>query len=117
VASRQRPRGATHLKGLGNRHRLQRERLMRAHVDGSPCGLCGRPMYRDRAQNHDGQPLHADHEVPRAIAGPQSLATRLVCGSCNTREGGRLRAAIAAGRSEPIEPIEPDRTGLAFAWP
>lgn len=109
------PRGKTTTSGLGHRHRLQRERLLRMLVDGSPCELCGRPRYRDAARNHDGQPLHADHPVPRAIAGPSQLATRLCHGSCNTASGGRLRAALAG--QQVSDDSEPDRSGLAMQWP
>lgn len=109
------PKGKTHLAGLGNRHRLQRDRLLRLHIDGSGCPECGRPIFRDKDLNPGAMPLHADHwPIPRAIAGPHALASRLTCGPCNLSAGGRLRAELAAGHSEPVEP---DRTGLAFAWP
>ena len=84
-------------------------------VEGSPCELCGRPRFRDAARNPDGMALHADHPIPRAIAGPHSLATRLVHGSCNTREGGRLRATLAGQAVS--DDSDRDLTVLAFAWP
>lgn len=87
---------------------------MRAHVDGSPCELCGRGMWRDKTLNFDGISLHADHEIPRAVAGPMALASRLVHGSCNSRSGGLLGAALhGKGIREPDD----ERTRLAFAWP
>jgi hypothetical protein len=116
MPSRRQPKGLTHTKGLGNRHRLQRERLLRMHVDGQPCPICQAPMHRDAARNRDGMALHADHwPVPRAIAGPQSLASRLVCGSCNCAAGGRLRAALAG--QQVSDDSDRDLTVLAFAWP
>lgn len=116
VARKQSPRGQTTLSGLGQRHRVNREKLLRALVDGSPCpGGCGNPIYRDPARNHDHRPLHADHwPIPRAIAGPHALASRLICATCNLAAGGRLRAELAGER---VSDAEPDRTGLVFAWP
>lgn len=111
-------KGQTTLSGLGHRHKMQRERLLRLHVDGSPCpgDGCGRPIYRDKARNPGGMSLHADHwPIPRALAGPGVLASRLVCGPCNLAAGGRLRAELAAERLS--EYSEPDRTGLVFPWP
>jgi hypothetical protein len=113
--ARPKPKGRTTLSGLGQQHRVNRERLLRALVDGSPCDLCGRPRFRDPLMNFDGKPLHADHELPRAIAGPRQLATRLVHATCNLAAGGRLRAAIAGERLS--EAIEPERGRLAFPWP
>lgn len=72
-------------KGMGSAHRTQRQHLLRAHVDGTPCELCGRPMYRDEHRNHDGLPLHADHVHKRMDGGTK--ATRLLHGSCNSRDG------------------------------
>jgi len=95
---------------------MQRERLLQALVEGSGCPICDRPMFRDKARNHDGLPLHADHwPIPRAIAGPRALASRLTCGSCNMAAGGRLRAAIAGERMSDHSEADHDR--LAFAWP
>ena len=109
MTTRKQPRGRTTLSGLGHRHRTQRERLLQALPDGSACPLCSEPMWKRT------QKLHADHSVPRAIAGPHGLADRIVHQSCNTREGGRLRAALAG--QQVSEHSEPNRTGLAFAWP
>jgi hypothetical protein len=92
-------------KGLGHRHRLQRERLLRAHIDGTPCDLCGEPMLRQ-------QQLQADHSTPRAIAGVHHLADRLVHASCNASAGARLGNAMRANESH-----DADRERLAFAWP
>jgi hypothetical protein len=102
-------RGSTHLKGLGNRHRLQRERLMRALPDGSPCPICQLPMWKGT------QRLHADHEVPRAIAGPHALATRIVHGHCNESAGGRLAAELNGRSHSGLSEL--DRSNLAMPWP
>jgi hypothetical protein len=107
MTRRKQATGVTHRKGLGNRHRLQRERLLRALPDGSPCPICQLPMWKST------QRLHADHEVPRAIAGPHALATRIVHGACNEAEGARLSNA----RRSHSGLSEPDRRGLAMPWP
>lgn len=109
-------KGRTHTAGLGRKHQLARERLLRAHVDGSPCPECQRPLCRDAWRNHDGRPPHADHHpVPRALAGPGVMPSRLTCAECNLRAGGQLRAVLAAERLG--EHNEPDRSGLVFDWP
>jgi hypothetical protein len=102
------PRQTTKAKGLGHPHRMQRERLLRAHVEGSECELCGRPMYR-------AQGLQADHVIPRVIAGPRALATRLVHASCNARAGAVLGNQLRQDDEPFGERGEPER--LAFPWP
>jgi hypothetical protein len=80
------------------------------HVDGSLCGICQRPMFKAT------QRLHADHwPVPRAIAGPRALASRLVHGACNESEGSKL-ALVLSGKSL-SEQSKPDRSNLAMRWP
>lgn len=74
------PRTTTE-KGLGWEHQKQREQLLRAHKDGTPCWWCGLPMYRDKTRNWDGEPLHADHTQARANGGHK--ADRLLNGRCN----------------------------------
>lgn len=108
MASRRQPRGETHRKGLGNRHRLQRERLLRVLPDLSPCPICGEVMRKgiDR--------LDADHSQPRALYGPRQLADRITHSACNRSEGARLGNAL---RSHSALSDEPDLTGLSFAWP
>jgi hypothetical protein len=108
MPSRKPARGKTTTSGLGHRHKLQRERLLRMLVDGSPCPLCGLPMFKQT------QRLHADHSQPRAIHGPHVLADRIVHASCNMREGGRLRAALAG---QVVDDSDRDLTVLAMAWP
>jgi hypothetical protein len=103
------PRGATHLKGLGQRHRQQRERLLRLHVEGSPCQLCGEPMLKS------SQRLQADHSIPRAIAGPHGLADRLVHAACNARAGAILGNQLNGRSHSGLS--EPNRTNLAMPWP
>jgi hypothetical protein len=113
MAAKKTPRGLTHRKGLGNRHRLWREGALRALVDGSSCELCDLPRFRDPAMNHDQMALEADHVVPRAIAGPRALPSRLVHASCNRRAGAILGNALRRERGDDGEP----RGRLAFAWP
>jgi hypothetical protein len=82
------------------------------HVDGEPCGICKRPMFKAT------QRLHADHwPVPRAIAGPRALASRLVHSWCNESEGGRLAAALNGNGNSSSRRSKPDRTNLAMRWP
>lgn len=81
-------------RGLGWAHQQQRERLLRAHRDGTPCWWCGEPMYRDRTRNPDHDPsssdpasgsLAADHSRARADGGDR--ADRLLHGRCNKQRG------------------------------
>jgi len=115
VASRKPARGKTTTSGLGHRHKLQRDRLLRMLVEGSPCPICGRGLFRDAARNHDGWPLHADHSMPRAVAGPHVLADRLTCATCNLSAGGKLRATLAG--QQVSDDSDRDMTVLAFPWP
>lgn len=105
----------TTAKGLGWRHKQQRERLFRNHIEGSACELCGRGMFRDPLRNFDQQPLHADHSKPRATHGVHQLADRLTHGSCDARAGQRLGQALL-GRSV-SDDTEPEPTRLVFPWP
>ena len=83
------PRSTT-ARGLGWEHQKQRERLLAAHRDGTPCWWCGEPMYRS-------QPLDADHEEARAHGGTR--ASRLLHSRCNRsrKDGARddQRPAVA----------------------
>jgi 5-methylcytosine-specific restriction endonuclease McrA len=104
-----RPRPTTTAKGLGYRHRQQREHLLRLHVEGSPCGMCCQPMFK-----HQG--LDADHSIPRALGGAHRLADRLVHASCNSRAGARLGNLLRRGDDwcdETANIVAP----LAFPWP
>lgn len=99
-----RPNRNTSRDGYGHRHREQRKRLIRAHVDGTPCWWCGEPMYRDQA-------LDADHSTPLAAgAGAYARADRLLHASCNRQRGDgsrdHQRPALA---DEPIPHV--------FPWP
>ncbi|MFE5699963.1 hypothetical protein [Rhodococcus koreensis] len=95
-------------RGLGWAHQQQRERLLRAHVDGTPCWWCGLPMYRDPARNWDGKPLEADHSRARSKGGTK--ADRLLCSGCNRsrQDGGR-------DHQRPILREQP--RPQAFPWP
>lgn len=76
--------GSTTARGLGWRHQQQRARLLRTTPDGTPCGECGRPMWKGT------QALDADHVVPRSLGG--RLATRLLHASCNRSRGNGTRS-------------------------
>lgn len=115
-------------RGLGWTHQKQREQLLRAHVDGTPCWWCDRPMYRDRTRNWDYDPtstdaasgsLAADHSQARAHGGTH--ADRLLHGRCNKQrqDGSRdhLRPAITG--SDPAGGLSGD-DGLGIrliGWP
>ncbi|MFC9555565.1 hypothetical protein ACFTWF_32540 [Rhodococcus sp. NPDC056960] len=95
-----RPARTTTEKGLGWQHQKQRDRLLRAHTDGTACWWCDQPMYRDKTRNHDGEALAADHTHARANGG--TTADRLLHGRCNKERGkgdrDHLRPALAAQR-------------------
>ena len=85
-------------RGLGWEHQKRRERLLKDHLDGSPCYWCGLPMFRDRASNWDYDPasadrasgsLAADHSHARAHGGTHS--DRLLHGYCNKSRGDGSR--------------------------
>lgn len=69
-------------RGLGWEHQQQRARLLGAHVEGTLCDLCGRPMYV-------AQGLDADHSLARSRGG--TVADRLLHASCNRSAGAALR--------------------------
>lgn len=102
-------RKTTTERGLGYAHRKQRDKLMRSHVDGSPCPcldddacgpacLCrphgeGQPMWRDAGRNADGMPLEADHTLSRSQGGKK--ADRLMLATCNrSRQDGMRNAPV-----------------------
>lgn len=95
------PSRSAHQRGLGAIHRRQRDRLLAAHVDGSPCWWCGRPTFRDPGLNWDGRPLEADHSLARVHGG--RVADRLLCSTCNRQRGD--------GRRDHLRPAV---TGQAF---
>lgn len=74
-------RGTTTQAGYGWTHQQDRARLLAAHIDGTRCAHCGRPMYRS-------QKLQADHSKPRALGGQR--ADRLLHASCNLSRGATL---------------------------
>jgi hypothetical protein len=109
-------RGTTSQAGYGWDHQKARARLIRALVDGTPCGYCGQGMWR-------GQALHADHSVPRVLGG--SEADRLVHASCNLRAGARLGNRLrgarrhghpVAGRPAPLPPLPGGGTPRLPEW-
>lgn len=99
---KQQPRklAGTTERGYGWRHQQQRQRLMRAHKDGTPCSHCGKPMYRDPAKNFDGAPLEAQHADPLAnhadkLSAP--LASELMHRFCNRSLGDGSRGSAPVG--------------------
>ena len=80
--------GNTTQVGLGYAHQQARRAAISAMPDGTPCQLCGRPMWKQT------QKLHYDHVIPRVLGGTDG-PMRIVHAACNilagTRLGNRLR--------------------------
>lgn len=102
-------RRTTTQRGLGYGHKQNKLRLLRAHVDGTPCWWCGEPMFKE-------QGLQPDHEIPRSQGGV--LANRLLHSWCNNQrqDGARdhLRPALT-GRK--LKADQPDIGTLVMTWP
>ena len=83
-------RGTTTQRGLGPRHRTQRDRQLAALIDGTPCRRCGQPRYHPARcpLPPDGHPDHA----PR-IDGGDGQDSDLEHAYCNRAAGARLSAA------------------------
>lgn len=123
LPEQQRTRTTTE-KGLGWAHQKQREKLLRAHQDGTPCWWCGMPMYRDRTRNPDHDPastdpasgsLAADHEHARANGGDH--AGRLLHGRCNKQRGKGDRDHERPALGDRPAPDTPRPNGTnALAW-
>ena len=95
-------------RGLGWQHQKQRDRLLKAHTDGSPCYWCNRPMFRLASNNWDGNPLEADHSQARSRGG--ATADRLLHKRCNaSRQDGSRDHQRPALRERPRP--------QAFPWP
>lgn len=108
-------------RGLGRDHRIQREKLIRQHRDGTPCWWCGMPMHGDRRKqsNWDGKALAADHTHARAAGGTR--ADRLLHFTCNSqRQDGRndhLRPAVTGlPPGTPIKSAQVDVTASGFQF-
>ncbi len=85
--------GNSQTVGLGWAYRKNRAAAISAMPDGTPCPLCGQPMFKT-------QKLHYDHIVPRALGGaggPCQIAHAI----CNMRAGQRLRTQLYRGRRTP----------------
>lgn len=111
-------------RGLGWQHQKQRERLLRQHVDGTPCWWCGLPMWRDKDRNWDGKVLAADHTLSRAFAsvqGVSSKADRLLHSICNKRRGdGSRDDQRPALTGDPLQALTVEEKALghrAMPWP
>jgi hypothetical protein len=76
------PRKTNAQRGLGWSHQKRRAYLLSVHVNGTPCDVCGLPMYLE-------QPLDADHTIPRSQGG--TLADRLLHAWCNRGRGDGKR--------------------------
>lgn len=85
--------GNTTAIGMGWPFQRDRKRAMAALRDGTPCDLCGRPMFREAARNWDGRVLNYDHIVPRALGGAHGPC-RLVHQTCNVRAGSAVRKQL-----------------------
>lgn len=105
-------------RGLGWDHQKQRDRLIRAHVDGTICWWCGLPMFKT-------QRLEADHSLPRSQGGTK--ADRLLHGynqngsRCNQERGNGSRDHLRPSLTgEPMNtaPVDTQRLGhRAMSWP
>ncbi len=93
--------GNTTAVGLGYEHQRDRRRAIAVMPDGTQCPLCGRPMHKDPARNHDGRALHYDHVIPRAIARGVKGPMRLTHATCNEQAGRALGARLARSRRRP----------------
>lgn len=112
-----RPHKTTKQRGLGWTHEKTRARLLRTHIDGTPCYWCGRPMYRDRTHNWDYNPtstdrasgsLAADHTHARTHGGTK--ADRLLHGTCNKQRGD-------GSRDHKRPALRTTPPPAAFPWP
>lgn len=108
--SRQNRSKGRQIPDLGRPHRRQRDRLLAAHIDGTPCPCIadddcgpacpcrraghGMPMYRDPYLNVDGAPLEADHTLARSQGGMR--ADRLLLRTCNRSRGDGTRSGRSA---------------------
>jgi 5-methylcytosine-specific restriction endonuclease McrA len=88
--------GNTTALGMGYRYQQDRKHAIAAMPDGTPCELCGQPMYRT-------QKLHYDHIIPRALGGKDG-PKRIVHAACNMRAGQALRTQLYRGRRTPRRP-------------
>lgn len=92
--------GNTTAIGLGYQHQRDRKHAVAVMPDGTQCPLCGRPMHKDPARNHDGRALHYDHVIARALGGHNG-PRRLTHATCNEQAGRALGARLARSRRTP----------------
>lgn len=106
-------------RGLGWEHQKNAERLLRNHIDGTPCWWCAEPMYRDAEQNFDGKTLNADHSVARAHGGTK--ADQLLHDKCNKARGkgdrDHLRPALTGMPVEDGATAEAALGTRVMPWP
>ena len=84
--------GNSEAVGLGWGYRKRRDAAIRAMRDGTPCELCGQPMYKKTDK------LQYDHVIPRALGGAHGPC-RIVHAACNIRAGQVVRMQLR--RSQP----------------
>lgn len=104
--------GTARNRGYDAAHDRAVAQLFRELVDGARCPRCGRPMFRDAAQNFDGAKLEGDHfGQPLALGAglPDTLAHRRCNRSAGARLGNQMRGARRHG--QPMQVPEP-----ADAW-
>lgn len=70
-------------RGYGRHHQRTRTTALRNLTPGTPCPLCGQPMYRE-------QNLDLDHETPIALGGNPHGPRRLTHARCNRQAGARI---------------------------
>jgi hypothetical protein len=109
-------RKTTTEKGLGWRHQQRADALKRQHRDGTPCGWCGKPMYRLNVRNWDydhdkpdSGKLQADHGAMTRAAAirqglPIPLPDRLLHARCNQQRGDGVNDHLAAANRDTAEP-------------
>ena len=112
-------------KGLGHIHQEAVKYLKQKHRDGSPCDICGRPMWLNPVMNYDYDPdpeakvrgngvLQGDHStisrkecMRKGI--PIPPPDRLVHAECNRLRGAGLNDHLVAGTQAEEQ--------LSMPWP
>ncbi|WP_198387718.1 AAA family ATPase [Rhodococcus pyridinivorans] len=108
-------RPTTTERGMGWDHQQHRDRLLRLHIDGTPCWWCERPMFRDPARNFDGAVLEADHSLARVNGG--TVADRLLHHRCNRQRGRGTRDHLRPAVASAPEAVPEGEATTLLAWP
>lgn len=101
-------------RGLGWKHRQQREALLRRMSDGSLCWWCNRPMFKQAERNWDNRALAADHTIARAVGGTR--ADRMLHATCNGQRGDGTRDADRPAITGKRMDTAPQHQHLAMDW-